>query len=1417
MWVSAALLSANSPAGGWIGFAVSTGTIRGAVSPGGTPDTLIVAPGSQLVLSLTMAPSAQPGGTGPGGDAREAAIQLPENIELVFGDIQCEVAELGNGQLAALGASLRLADAGTAPDYAADISQLLIPMTADPGSFTVSHEVSTLVTLTGGGTVQQAGWALPVTISEPAQLGSVTGNGALAVNVAAGTSITWQDQPEPVAVDRWWLLAAPGQLTVASGAAVGSGVLDQLTLYPASSGQGVGGLLRVTLADQFGLLYECDASGQEILLFNGSVNLSLDRPVTVAGNRIAVAGQATIGLLQQAEATELVALVTAGTAGPAAVLALDNALLNVTGPDLVLLVAALAAHGTVQSGTVIMSFPLGRVVPILPDPYAANITAGPAAVTSRPAAAQPALAQVAVAAIPVIAAQSPASMAAGPAVQARLDWDNSAPGGPQLAFALSSPTAQASLPPAPGGSAVAAPAAAVAAVAPAAVPSTDAGLLAELAGASAKALGSEPGGYALLDVSTAADLFGVRFGPPPADTAAVTADALLATVTAPAAADPVATITGLDVTAPAHRLRIITVPAVQWEPIDTPDATGSFSPMTFADSGGETQLASRSVRLVPVAPVPALNQLVGDFNAAKNPAGAVASLTFPFGMRAVAYLNPVAGLPASGARVDLHQPQFSTVSVTGGYQVRAAAFNTIAELLGGSVSFPGAMVQLSNGLHNGSATGLSPIDPLTTLFNDQFAPGGFDMQVPVESFEISGYGETAFTNWIIDNDDPVAISQVRFDVATGRTMVEVVQARSIAVPFAPRFIRTIKMIRDNSGRVYRIDSGWQPVTDGTYAWPRPDVRTHPGVVLGITHITNIRDTGQRWTSSQGTLLGAVRYDCTVQMDGVIAGATADGVPSHDQLGFVQLSSTTGNMMGPDEFAELLTAFGPLGGAVDCVLNLGGTGQGMRVSWVGVGATQGATGPEFAMAAWGSPVLPQGGQWSVVVQPAGSASPQPVDPSLGVPVIRAGYAGSPADPASPFRLADPQDLDTPATPAADYGLMHSSGTQRVLFPRPKVELTGPRATAWSSTQPPRLADPYDLSTAVGPFPDAAHTIPFPDADYGLEPRPGGGLALNLAHNDFPVPGGDHVLHDNGHVQLFARFQDESATPATVHLEIDSTQAVPWVFRLEGVEIGVSTSGLGEIMRLLGSIHSSAVQPTVLTSATTHFGGALSAVQELLDFLGSKPVPADIPFAQRNQWSCEVALKIPFLGAPGEQDTLDVWFFTIRDADITVGWVIDLSHSGTSAKLELGAVATVATPFPPLVAAGQLNLEIELSDAGTDLVLAIGLGVGAVFKLGPFEAYAIYFVNFYLVVADTNVGFGIGMELKGKVDLKVVEIEVDIEARGAQVDTSCAAGTSEWILTQVSCSLEITIAWVINIDFEYQAQWQDNVNGGPCPPP
>lgn len=540
------------------------------------------------------------------------------------------------------------------------------------------------------------------------------------------------------------------------------------------------------------------------------------------------------------------------------------------------------------------------------------------------------------------------------------------------------------------------------------------------------------------------------------------------------------------------------------------------------------------------------------------------------------------------------------------------------------------------------------------------------------------------------------------------------------------------------------------------------------------------------------------------------------MPSHDQLGFVQISVNSQPGMAATEFAELIEAFGPLGGAVDAVVDLGGSGQRTRVSHVGVGVTQAVIGPEFAMAAWGSPMLPTGGAWSVVRRGSADPAPGPVDTTLGVPVIRAGYAGSPPNPASPYRFADPADLASPASPAADYALLHTTPLQSTLYARPKVDVTGPRANQITSTLPPVLADAFLQATSVGCFPAVATAITFPDNDYGLRALGAGGLALDLAHNDFPVTGGDRTLNSAAGNTTLVRYRDEGGIPSTVHVDFDSSAAVPWTFSVTGVEICFATALLGEVIRFLGTEQGSAAAHGRFTGGTVHFGNALSAIQVFLDFLGRNNL-ADLPIGSQNQPSLEIALKIPIVGGPGEPEDIDVGIGTLADADVTVGVKVDLASGNTSLKFELGGIITGRTPFTPLVAAGQVKFEIESDSSGNVFKFTLGLGIGVQADIGPFKAEAYFFQNDYLVVGTNEIGFGIGEELKASIDLVIASAEVDVEAAALMIQTSCAGGTTLWLVAQLTIAVDITIAWVIDIDFEYQMQMQSNLDGGPCPAP
>jgi len=53
--------------------------------------------------------------------------------------------------------------------------------------------------------------------------------------------------------------------------------------------------------------------------------------------------------------------------------------------------------------------------------------------------------------------------------------------------------------------------------------------------------------------------------------------------------------------------------------------------------------------------------------------------------------------------------------------------------------------------------------------------------VPVTRFDLSGYGESLFSDWCNETSDITAVSKARFDVLVGRTSVEVVlQGRRVS-------------------------------------------------------------------------------------------------------------------------------------------------------------------------------------------------------------------------------------------------------------------------------------------------------------------------------------------------------------------------------------------------------------------------------------------------------------------------------------------------------------------------------------------------------------------------------------------------------------------------------------------------------------
>jgi hypothetical protein len=874
----------------------------------------------------------------------------------------------------------------------------------------------------------------------------------------------------------------------------------------------------------------------------------------------------------------------------------------------------------------------------------------------------------------------------------------------------------------------------------------------------------------LLDVSTNVDQFGVAYA------TAVDAPETLG-------------IDKMNLEVDGEHVVLVTLPAVQWEALETvqdPDPTPLPTWTGFDNSGVPTVIEVPTTALVPVHPSAALDSLVANF-AQPSPRPTRARFTLPFGILAVSELTGDGPTDTRHASLASNRP--TKGDFTGAHQLRIDAHDDILAA-GETAALAGYTVQLSLAQPGNRSPLGHDVDD---IFNSYLGATGARHMVPVTRIDLSGYGESLFSGW--DNPfkgpgDVVAVVKVQFDVLVGRTALEVVQVRSVLFPYGVVVVRTITMERRNNAVITRSDSGWQAVGDGLFDYPGTTIVTHPGVVTRITGVLNIRDTGQVVTVG-GKDMAAVYLDGDLDLDGA-----ASLVPAKGQLGFVQ--TTAGALIGPPQYADLLARAGTLGGPIDTTINIGGGTQAMHLHQVDVGVTQGMGGPEFAMAVWGAPAFPGGGQWSVVQIEGPTAAPIAVPKDKGLPLIRAGAAGTPPPPSSAYRFADPVDLAQPANPTLDYAVLHSMGTQRALFPRPKIEPADP--TRITSTQPGSIADPYTLGTATGPYPSPDKTLPFPTANWALRVDASGHYRLDLPAT-FPAGVGRRTIRQAGSVK-----SDVDYTAAQVAYTVDTSQPVPWRFRLDNASKIMTTTAMGDVINLASNIVAAADDTTRFQQPNLTLGGSLSIVQDLLTILAELGITGVLTALMTNDWSLKVAEAVPVVDARG--DALQVppkpADAQIKFDDTEVKVEVDVLPTADQATFEMGGQPMFAINSVPglyVVIIVKFGIQVSTKD-GTVYSLLIGIGFAYDKEIEPFEFKGKLAVTFAGVSGDTVFGYAVGflLSLEASID-PIVSLQLSLEGQLARID-ACQGTDHETVFSaaKLTFSIEVTLCLVFSISFE-----------------
>jgi hypothetical protein len=1409
-WILSRTLTAAAPAGGYIGIRIKGGRLHLSSAPAVSGFTLTTTAGARVTLELELDPptSTAPAAE-PGKDALASAVTFSPRVVFVFTAAGGVLRSADDAALKAFGAGLSLTRKNAPASYEPALNRVLLPFACAATEFVVSASQSPLCKIAGKAPITLAAWALPVAVAPPAQLGKAAGVGGLALFTDPGLKVDWRGRKgQPVKLGRVIVVAEIDRLAVVAQDAKGPGSTQTLRLWETG-----GPMAEIRLRfDRLRFRYESLAGRIDAVLATCALEAATDRPVPVSGRRFSLRANTGLAVFWD-DATKSNVLLEAALLPPGNValtaLALHNALVTVQPPFLLVVSGERLAGDDeqVQSGALVLAFRVLRFIFTLPDPYVTNQPL-PGRFVGRTAGVE-------------------ASAQASTLLVSLVRW--SAPATPELTFSLLVPSAQPTTV-APVsllvGEAAAQPSAAPAPVAffsiaapvgvdvatgqlvnPQQTHEEDQRALQELRGVFERSAGHVQESVFLLDVSTNIDQLGVAWGFFVRDAQGPQPFPLQ--------------IKGLDVISAGANSRVFLLPQFQWEPLrNLPNPNIQFfypDRLVSADDGGATLFGCQSVKLVPIRPDAVLHNLVAEFHARLHPLGAGARFTLPFGIVAAAELTPNRPFASQWTGLEVIRPK--TPELTGGYQISVTAHTQFVGPTVESPSLSGAVWQLRNGVDpiSGAPNGFSALrgdslnEGVEPFFNEELGPGGTHPRVPVTRVDFAGYGASAFSKWF--NPKAVAeISQVRFDVFVGRTAYEVVQVASILYPWAVPVVRTITIERRREAAVCRSDSGWVATGAGLYQYPPPKVgsatiETHPGVVRGAFNVRRIRETGrvvERTLNGEKVEMLEVRFDADIQIEGVVAGqiTNTDFVPSIDQVGFVQRMPKSVPLT-PEEFAAILADEGPMGGPVNCDLEIAGSGQLMHVVRVDVDASTPVPSglPEFAAAARGSLALPHdGASWSVARRQASSDEFEPVDPVAGTPLIRRGRASAPGS-ASPFyRIADPRDLLNEASPALEHGLLQTSDGHQFMLPRPRI---AGGATAITTTERSLLADAYARSTSAGLFPKrsscfvgqvASELQIVAEGRYRLGPT-----TTAIFDN---IAGGEREIIDGDALAIRTRYA------GSIRYTLDPGLPKAWEVAIDGVTTSLDLGPFDDLMGVRHDYRVDAGQTAQLLHPTPQYAPFLEPVVKIIRFL-SDLLGIDDTFqvlAVQGSFKFQTTAKYPIQG-PGN-DYLDFGAMKIKgNLQAGFGWS-EKDHWFGLLGVDLGMKVPA---LPPIFANGKTAISLKGTElTGQEVKIRVIWGAAVEAKLGPLGVSAEFNYGIEVIVAESGKWqIGLLVQVNGKAEIFIVKVAVRIELLAA-VGRLPPPNEKVEAIGQAKFAAEVEICWFLTISVEYDIEYREEID-------
>ena len=578
---------------------------------------------------------------------------------------------------------------------------------------------------------------------------------------------------------------------------------------------------------------------------------------------------------------------------------------------------------------------------------------------------------------------------------------------------------------------------------------------------------------------------------------------------------------------------------------------------------------------------------------------------------------------------------------------------------------------------------------------------------------------------------------------------------------------------------------------------------------------------------------------------VASGGSAQAVPSRSIVGWIQIDGPTyadpndGKLhvrppLGA-EIADLLLTYGPAKGPVDCQLLLGGTptepGLNFHATGFDVSTATGAGLFHLVVAVRGTPALPRDGTWSVARMASTEPAPSALDPSIPVPIVR---ATKPVAGWERWHLADPSDILSLAdadAPATRYGLLQSFGTQKIFFSRPRV---GNDAKPITLPAPPQLADVGSLLHAAGVFPGLADAFDFKL----LKDLAVNGGALKF-HETFAITDASGntrsaLLADLGGldaIQLIINYQDEQGNPTMATIKVDPDASPRWSVDLSRMAFTVNFRK-DRLIQLFARVRASENSAPTLDGINVQYESFLGClqtiftnIQQVAKFLpGGADAGLSVSFSS-GHLTIRNSFALPNLPLGAGQ---------ITDVAVNMGFEVTLAPFDVSFSAGLG---NSEKPFHWIVSplAGTGAIVVRINSHGLDLLIQAGLGVGLAIDLGIASGSASVALALEIDTGPSP------FELKGIFSGRA---SVDVLQGLASATITLAAGlgiipddrllhkpflppsvppptpipsVTIGLVASVSVGIHLSVCWVVDVDFDGYWQFRQDITTPSIPIP